>query len=48
MLIAKDVFKMNQEELFQKVKEMIKNGNFDGAKRFIEEHKEKLLKASIR
>ena len=42
MLIAKDVFKMNQEELFQKVKEMIKNGNFDGAKRFIEEHKEQL------
>ena len=33
---------MNQEELFQKVKEMIKNGNFDGAKRFIEEHKEQL------
>ncbi|HEN1757624.1 TPA: hypothetical protein U4A07_002698, partial [Enterococcus faecium] len=23
-------------------KEMIKNGNFDGAKRFIEEHKEQL------
>ncbi|MBC9709936.1 MAG: hypothetical protein H9W80_12040, partial [Enterococcus sp.] len=33
---------MNQEELFQKVKEMIKGGNFDGAKRFIEEHKEQL------
>ena len=28
---------MNQEELFQKVKEMIKGGNFDGAKRFIKE-----------
>lgn len=41
-LMAKDVFKMNQEELFQKVKEMIKGGNFDGAKRFIEEHKEQL------
>ena len=38
---------MNQEELFQKVKEMIKNGNFDGAKRFIEEHKEQdLIKKS--
>ncbi|MBL5001678.1 hypothetical protein CUZ91_2753 [Enterococcus xinjiangensis] len=36
------MFKMNQEELFQKVKEMIKGGNFDGAKRFIEEHKEQL------
>ena len=33
---------MNQEELFQKVKEMIKNCKFDGAKRFIEEHKEQL------
>ena len=27
-LMAKDVFKMNQEELFQKSREMIKGGNF--------------------
>ena len=28
--------------IISKVKEMIKGGNFDGAKRFIEEHKEQL------